>query len=70
MGEGGTIGAPAAVLDAVNDALRDTGVALDAIPVRPEDVAAALHRDPVRETEHQASTPWGGARPFGREPAP
>jgi carbon-monoxide dehydrogenase large subunit len=44
MGEGGTIGAPAAVLDAINDALRDTGVALDAIPVRPEDVAAALHR--------------------------
>jgi carbon-monoxide dehydrogenase large subunit len=44
MGEGGTIGAPAAVLGAVNDALRDTGVELDAIPVRPEDVIAALHR--------------------------
>ncbi len=44
MGEGGTIGAPAAVLGAVNDALRDTGVELDAVPVRPQDVLAALHR--------------------------
>ena len=47
MGEGGTIGAPAAVLDAVNDALRGTGVALDAVPVRPQDVAAALRREPT-----------------------
>ena len=30
-GEGGTIGAPAAVLNAVNDALRDTGVELEGI---------------------------------------
>ncbi len=44
MGEGGAIGAPAAVLDAVNDALRGTGVALDTVPVRPEDVAGALGR--------------------------
>ena len=44
MGEGGTIGAPAAVLGAVNDALRDTGVELDAVPVRPQDVLAAVHR--------------------------
>jgi len=43
MGEGGTIGAPAAVVNAVNDALRDTGVELDAIPVRPDTVLAALH---------------------------
>jgi carbon-monoxide dehydrogenase large subunit len=72
MGEGGTIGAPAAVLDAVNDALRHTGVELDAVPVRPEDVAAALHgaRPVGVDTEHQGSTPTGGARPLGEEPPP
>jgi carbon-monoxide dehydrogenase large subunit len=42
MGEGGTIGAPAAVLNAVNDALRDTGTELETIPVRPEAILAAL----------------------------
>lgn len=34
-GEGGTIGAPAAVLNAVNDALRATGVELDRTPSPP-----------------------------------
>jgi aerobic carbon-monoxide dehydrogenase large subunit len=42
MGEGGTIGAPAAVLGAINDALSDTGVRFDHIPVRPQDLCAAL----------------------------
>jgi aerobic carbon-monoxide dehydrogenase large subunit len=42
MGEGGTIGAPAAVLNAINDALSDTDVRFDHIPVLPQDVAAAL----------------------------
>ncbi|OLT43173.1 xanthine dehydrogenase [Saccharomonospora sp. CUA-673] len=42
VGEGGTIGAPAAVLNAVNDALRDTGVELDTTPVHPEVVLDAL----------------------------
>ncbi|MDA3647949.1 xanthine dehydrogenase family protein molybdopterin-binding subunit [Saccharopolyspora indica] len=41
-GEGGTIGAPAAVLNAVNDALRHTGVELDTTPVHPQTVLAAL----------------------------
>lgn len=41
-GEGGTIGAPAAVLNAVNDALRHTGVELDTTPIRPQTVLAAL----------------------------
>ncbi|RSN24899.1 xanthine dehydrogenase [Amycolatopsis sp. WAC 01416] len=41
-GEGGTIGAPAAVLNAINDALRDTGIELDATPVHPQTVLAAL----------------------------
>ncbi|MEV4364973.1 xanthine dehydrogenase family protein molybdopterin-binding subunit [Nonomuraea sp. NPDC049625] len=41
-GEGGTIGAPAAVLNAVNDALRSTGVELDDTPIRPETVQRAI----------------------------
>ncbi|MEV4015941.1 xanthine dehydrogenase family protein molybdopterin-binding subunit [Nonomuraea angiospora] len=41
-GEGGTIGAPAAVLNAVNDALRSTGVELDDTPIRPETVQRAF----------------------------
>jgi carbon-monoxide dehydrogenase large subunit len=44
MGEGGTIGAPAAVLNAVNDALSGTGTRFDHIPVLPHEVAAALDR--------------------------
>ncbi len=42
MGEGGTIGAPAAVLNAINDALSDTEVRFDHIPVLPQDLSAAL----------------------------
>lgn len=54
-GEGGTIGAPAAVLNAINDALRDTGVELDVTPVHPQTVLAALdaaatHPAPQHET--------------------
>ena len=37
-----TIGAPAAVLNAVNDALADTGARFDHIPVLPQDLSAAL----------------------------
>jgi aerobic carbon-monoxide dehydrogenase large subunit len=39
MGEGGMIGAPAAVLNAINDAMRDTTVSYDSIPVLPQDLA-------------------------------
>jgi aerobic carbon-monoxide dehydrogenase large subunit len=42
MGEGGTIGAPAAVLNAINDALVIAGVSFDHIPVLPQDLSAAL----------------------------
>jgi carbon-monoxide dehydrogenase large subunit len=44
MGEGGTIGAPAAVLSAINDALSKAGVSFDHIPVLPQDLSAALSR--------------------------
>lgn len=49
MGEGGTIGAPAAVLNAVNDALRDYDADLDHIPVIPDDVMAVLSRQSPKE---------------------
>ena len=44
-GEGGTIGAPAAVLNAVNDGLRATGIELDHTPITPETVHSALRRN-------------------------
>jgi carbon-monoxide dehydrogenase large subunit len=42
MGEGGMIGAPATMLNAINDALSDTRASFDHIPVTSEDVSAAL----------------------------
>jgi len=36
MGEGGTIGAPAAVANAVADALSPLGIEIDELPVTPE----------------------------------
>jgi carbon-monoxide dehydrogenase large subunit len=38
MGEGGMIGGPAAVLNAINDAMSDTSVSFDSIPVLPQDL--------------------------------
>jgi carbon-monoxide dehydrogenase large subunit len=42
MGEGGAVNSPAAVVNAVNDALRPFGVAADHTPVTPEFVLSAL----------------------------
>jgi carbon-monoxide dehydrogenase large subunit len=42
MGEGGMIGAPGCVLNAVNDALAGTGASFDHIPVLPGEICAAL----------------------------
>ena len=44
LGEGGTIGAPAAVLGAINDALSPFGAQLDAMPATPLRIHAALRR--------------------------
>lgn len=44
VGEGGTIGAPAAVVNAVNDALVPVGAELDELPIRPERILEALER--------------------------
>jgi aerobic carbon-monoxide dehydrogenase large subunit len=43
LGEGGAIGAPAAVLNAVNDALAPFGVSIDEVPATPQRIRAALH---------------------------
>jgi carbon-monoxide dehydrogenase large subunit len=42
LGEGGTIGAPAAILNAVNDALAPFGVAINEMPATPQRIRAAL----------------------------
>jgi len=39
MGEGGTIGAPAALANAVADAVRHRGVRITRLPIRPQDLA-------------------------------
>jgi carbon-monoxide dehydrogenase large subunit len=44
LGEGGTIGAPAAVLNAINDALTPFGVEIDTIPATPQRIRAALRK--------------------------
>jgi carbon-monoxide dehydrogenase large subunit len=42
VGEGGAIGAPAAVLNAINDALTPFGVQIDEIPATPRKIRTAL----------------------------
>jgi carbon-monoxide dehydrogenase large subunit len=48
VGEGGAIGAPAAVISAVNDALAPFGVTLDAIPATPDRIRRALRKAGAR----------------------
>jgi aerobic carbon-monoxide dehydrogenase large subunit len=42
LGEGGAIGAPAAIVNAINDALTPFGVAIEEIPATPQRIRAAL----------------------------
>jgi aerobic carbon-monoxide dehydrogenase large subunit len=55
MGEGGTIGAPAAVVSALNDALRAHHADIDFIPVRPHDLLhimnGSAHASPRQEAK-------------------
>jgi carbon-monoxide dehydrogenase large subunit len=44
MGEGGMIGAPAAVINAINDAVLSLGIQFDHIPVLPMEVVRAIAR--------------------------
>jgi aerobic carbon-monoxide dehydrogenase large subunit len=50
IGEGGAIGAPAAVLNAINDALAPFGVEIDEMPATPQRIRSALRaaRKPSR----------------------
>lgn len=40
MGEGGTIGSPPVIANAVADAVRDLGIAITALPIRREQLVA------------------------------
>ena len=42
LGEGGAIGAPAAVVNAINDALSPFGISIDEMPATPQRIRAAL----------------------------
>jgi carbon-monoxide dehydrogenase large subunit len=42
LGEGGAIGAPAAILNAINDALAPFGVSIEELPATPQRIRAAL----------------------------
>ena len=44
LGEGGTIGAPAAIINAINDALAPFDVQIDEIPATPQRIRAALRK--------------------------
>lgn len=44
LGEGGTIGAPAAILNAITDALTDFGVEVNEAPATPERIHKLIHR--------------------------
>jgi aerobic carbon-monoxide dehydrogenase large subunit len=44
LGEGGTIGAPAAVINAINDALSPFGMSIDEMPATPQRIRAALRK--------------------------
>ena len=44
MGEGGTIGAPAAIANAVADAVKPLGVKVISLPISPESLIAGVDR--------------------------
>jgi aerobic carbon-monoxide dehydrogenase large subunit len=59
VGEGGAIGAPAAVINAINDAISPFGASIDEMPATPQRVRAALRaaanlRDPIGSGQDDA----------------
>jgi carbon-monoxide dehydrogenase large subunit len=56
LGEGGAIGAPAAILNAVNDALSPFDVSIDEIPATPQRIRAALRAAERRERESEIAS--------------
>ena len=55
LGEGGCIGAPAAVVNAINDALSPFGVEIDEIPATPQRIRAALRSAEKHSAHSRAS---------------
>jgi aerobic carbon-monoxide dehydrogenase large subunit len=55
IGEGGAVGPPAAILCAVNDALRATGAELSNVPLRPRDIVNAINKTSGRSSKMHAS---------------
>jgi len=52
MGEGGTIGAPAAIANAVADAVKPLGVSIASLPILPEHLISGATRPTSRESVH------------------
>ena len=57
-GEAGTAGAPAAVMNAINDALRPFGAKVHAQPFTPERILAALGKVGESGSDPAGLTPW------------
>ena len=55
-GEAGVAGASAAVLNAINDALRPLSASLSCLPATPQRILSAIHSAPDRSTS-QGATP-------------
>jgi carbon-monoxide dehydrogenase large subunit len=53
LGEGGAIGTPAAIINAVNDALSPFGVAIDEMPATPQRIRAALRAAGIRNQKSE-----------------
>ena len=71
-GEAGTAGAPAAIMNAINDALRPFDAKVFAQPFTPERILAALGKVPARWPEISAAnyTPIPAAPPLAAAPGP
>ena len=61
LGEGGAIGAPAAVLNAINDALSPFAVSIDELPATPQRIRAALRAAGARSKSCGPNTAGFGA---------
>ena len=55
IGEGGAIAPPAAIANAINDALRPVNAEVTDIPITPRRVLAAIARARALDSEHQAT---------------
>jgi len=68
-GEAGTAGAPAAVMNAINDALKPFGAKAFAQPFTPERILAALGKVPTRSPEPAPSPPGMASPAWAAPPA-